>query len=298
MSGIERVIIGLVKKVAIADPLSVLVDKMFVNDPAQIIGMPAAEVVLAAFLFGFQIYLDFSAYSDIAIGSARMMGIRFPENFNWPYLSRSPREFWQRWHISLSSWIRDYVYLPMQSRAGGVRSVGGLNPDEGRDRRLGALVLTWFVMGLWHGANWTFALWGLYHALVLIVFRQVHRLGWSVPGRLGDVLGWAVTLPVMMLGWLFFRAVDLQQLGLMLERLVTPSAYGMVTSHRGSYFVVVAMLGAGMLALKLLGESRTLAAAHWHRPLGWAGYVGFFAALLVAVIVFLQPVNQFIYFQF
>lgn len=301
VSGVERVVVGLFKKVVLADPLSGLVDKMFVTDPTAIATMPASEVMLAAFLFGFQIYLDFSAYSDIAIGSARMMGIRFPENFNWPYLARNPREFWQRWHISLSSWIRDYLYLPLTARVGGGRSVGGISiEDDGRGRRVGALVLTWFIMGLWHGANWTFALWGLYHAAVLIAYRGLHR---SLGGRLGsgrlfDALSWSATLPVMMLGWLFFRCETVEPAGRMALRLVSLDAYASITTHRGSYFAVAGLLVAGMLAIKALQETRIISAPERRTWMATATYMGAYAVMMVAVVIFLQPVNQFIYFQF
>lgn len=301
ISGMERVVLGLFKKVALADPLSLLVDKVFATDPALIGAMPAAEVMLGAFLFGFQIYLDFSAYSDIAIGSARMMGIRFPENFNWPYLSQNPREFWQRWHISLSSWIRDYLYLPLLSRQSGTASVGGIRDDE-RGRRTWALFLTWFIMGLWHGANWTFALWGLYHATILIAYRSLWRLGAGQAidrlGRLGTIFAWASTLFVMMMGWLFFRAESLDQLGMMLHRLISLDAYGFITTHRTSYFAVLAVLIVGMLAAKAVEKVYIKERMRLDRMPGAVAYVTFFAILLTAIIVALQPVNQFIYFQF
>ena len=172
--GLRRIAYGLFLKVALADNIGPLVDAGFAEPAAT---LRALDVWTLSFLFGFQIYFDFSAYSHIALGSARLMGIHFPENFNFPYLASSPRDFWQRWHISLSSWIRDYLYLPLMGAQVHDRSTGGLpTVESGRSgfTRTRALFLTWGIMGLWHGANWTFVIWGLYHA-TLVYFRAPHR---------------------------------------------------------------------------------------------------------------------------
>ena len=118
--------------------------------------MSAWDVWTLSFLFGFQIYFDFSAYSHIAIGTASLMGLNFPKNFNFPYLSTSPREFWKRWHISLSSWIRDYVYLPLAGTEVINSSEGGMPVLLTEKKKIKSLFLTWGIMGFWHGANWTF----------------------------------------------------------------------------------------------------------------------------------------------
>ncbi|MCA9428787.1 MAG: MBOAT family protein, partial [Candidatus Omnitrophica bacterium] len=165
LEGLLRFLIGLSKKVLLANALGEVVDAAF-ELPAGELGMVSSWVVIVA--YAFQIYFDFSGYSDMAIGSARLLGVRFPENFRWPYAAVSPKDFWGRWHISLSSWIRDYLYLPLTGQAFRTSSRGGLeeaSDAEASDlRRDRALVLTWFIMGLWHGAQWTFALWGLFHA--------------------------------------------------------------------------------------------------------------------------------------
>ncbi|MBL4735704.1 MAG: MBOAT family protein, partial [Flavobacteriales bacterium] len=174
--GVERIIAGLFKKVVLADTIAVMVDSAFDLDPNL---FSAYDVWAAAILFGFQIYFDFSGYSDIAIGSARILGIRFPENFNFPYLSLSPKDFWKRWHISLSSWVRDYLYLPLIGQPVRTESTGGLAvaaEQDGNNKRTFALFLAWFIMGLWHGAAWTFGIWGLYHALLLFVYRKFRIL--------------------------------------------------------------------------------------------------------------------------
>lgn len=212
MIGLRRVLFGLFLKVVLADNLAPRVDAGF-SQPLHTLG--ALDVWTLAFLFGFQIYFDFSGYSHIALGCARMMGIRFPENFDFPYLAASPREFWRRWHISLSSWIRDYLYLPLAGEPVQDRSVGGLataaapaRTRRSETRRDLALFESWLIMGLWHGANWTFVLWGLYHALLVFAYRKLApRWRWlERVAREGNPAGILLTLPLVMLGWIPFRA--------------------------------------------------------------------------------------------
>ena len=167
-AGVRRILLGLFMKSVLADNIARFVDRGFAT-PVESLG--AIDVWTLAFLFVFQIYFDFAGYSHVAIGSARLMGIRFPDNFNFPYLARSPRDFWRRWHISLSSWIRDYVYLPLAGTRFHDESRGGLVvADAGTAdawSRFRALWLTWALMGLWHGANWAFVVWGLWHAALV-----------------------------------------------------------------------------------------------------------------------------------
>src|SRR5262249_28940036 len=171
--GVRRILFGLFLKVALADQLAPLVDDAFLANPRT---LSALDVWTMSFGFGLQIYFDFAAYSMIAIGSALAVGVRFPENFNWPYLSTSPREFWKRWHITLSSWIRDYLYLPLRGVHNEHQSGGGIEIQQGARITYGstaALFITWFLMGLWHGASWAFALWGIWHALFIWLYRIV-----------------------------------------------------------------------------------------------------------------------------
>ena len=172
--GSRRVLYGLFLKVVIADNIAPLVDSGF---KIPIETLSAIDVWTLAFLFGFQIYFDFSAYSHIAIGSARMIGITFPENFNFPYLSISPKEFWKRWHISLSSWVRDYLYLPLTGQKFREVSVGGLSDATIYKKDYKPLFITWGLMGLWHGANWTFVIWGIYHAILIFIYRTTKIFG-------------------------------------------------------------------------------------------------------------------------
>ena len=210
--GLRWVLYGLFLKVVLADNIAPLVDDGFAN---RFAAMSALDVGTLAFMFGFQIYFDFSAYSHIAIGSARMMGIHFPDNFFYPYLAHSPKEFWRRWHISLSSWIRDYLYLPLAGIQVQDRSTGGLaivtEKERNKPKRnlLLVLLLTWAIMGLWHGANWTFILWGIYHAMFISIYRLAAPLAKNWAKWQTRVVGWAITLPIIMLSWIPFRAANI-----------------------------------------------------------------------------------------
>ncbi|CAN5191442.1 MBOAT family protein [soil metagenome] len=185
--GLTRFLIGLAKKVLLADAVAPLADAVFsqANPTMQ-------ESWLGAGAYMLQLYFDFSGYSDMAIGLCMMLGFRFIENFNMPYLSRSITEFWRRWHISLSSWLRDYLYIPL----GGNR--------HGAVRTYGNLILVMMLGGLWHGANWTFALWGLWHGGWLAAER-LFRLDRTTAERW---YAWPATLLIVLVGWVMFRAVD------------------------------------------------------------------------------------------
>jgi alginate O-acetyltransferase complex protein AlgI len=179
--GVRRFIIGLGKKVLIANVVAGPADKIFAMPFAQ---LSTAHAWLGIVCYTLQIYFDFSGYSDMAIGLGRMFGFRFPENFRWPYVAASVQEFWRRWHISLSTWFRDYLYIPL----GGNR----VSPA----RRYRNLVTVFFLCGLWHGASWNFVIWGLWHGTFLVIERVVSR----------RVNSHVYTLFVVMIGWVFFRA--------------------------------------------------------------------------------------------
>jgi alginate O-acetyltransferase complex protein AlgI len=206
--GVRRFVIGLAKKVLIANIVAGPADKIF--------GMPSGELSaahawLGVICYTLQIYFDFSGYSDMAIGLGRMFGFRFPENFRWPYIAATVQEFWRRWHISLSTWFRDYLYVPL----------GGNRVSTARRYR--NLVTVFFLCGLWHGASWNFAIWGLWHGLFLVIERLAksrrHQFTNSPTHQLTNlptsgVLAWPVwphiyTLAVVMVGWVFFRAETL-----------------------------------------------------------------------------------------
>lgn len=200
--GMRQILWGFFKKMVIADNCGLIVDQVFSNSEAY----PASTLVIAAVLFAFQIYGDFSGYSDIAIGTARLFGFRLMRNFAYPYFSRDIAEFWRRWHISLSTWFRDYVYIPL----GGSRG--------SRAKVIRNTFIIFVVSGFWHGANWTFIVWGLLNALyflpLLLTKRNRRNLGTVAESRLlpnrRDLFAMLVTFVLTTLAWVFFRADNVQ----------------------------------------------------------------------------------------
>jgi alginate O-acetyltransferase complex protein AlgI len=296
-SGVARITAGLFLKVVLADPVGVLVDQAFARDPATLTGLDCWTM---AFLFGCQIYFDFSGYSHIAIGSSLLMGVRLPENFNFPYVASSPREFWRRWHISLSTWIRDYVYLPLVGdyRSESASSVGTSAPRPGipKEQRTIPLFTTWALMGLWHGANWTFVVWGLYHAAAVWGHRKLAAMfeHWRV--SVPSLLAWAVTLAVMMGGWIPFRSQTLSATFTMWSSMVNPAKLMGLTLLPVCYVTAAALFALMPAAYYAEKLASTMDQSRWriHLVAGWVYY----SAAFFAIIVFLRVTSQFIYFQF
>ncbi|MFV1965232.1 MAG: MBOAT family protein [Pirellulaceae bacterium] len=201
--GLSLLVVGLFKKVALADYLALYVDPIYATPDLY----DAPALLLATFAFAWQIYFDFSGYTDMARGVARLMGIRLMVNFNNPYLATGLSDFWSRWHISLSTWFRDYVYIPL----GGSR--------HGRFRTYRNLFLTLVISGLWHGAAWTFLVWGTVHAIALVVTRSLERSDWyrqSVPKFLKQL----AVFVIVCFAWIFFRAESWSDACLIIERIV------------------------------------------------------------------------------
>jgi D-alanyl-lipoteichoic acid acyltransferase DltB (MBOAT superfamily) len=297
-SGLRRLAYGLFLKVVLADNIAPHVDSGFAQATDT---LSALDVWTLAFLFGFQIYFDFSAYSHIAIGSARLMGISFPENFAFPYMASSPREFWRRWHISLSSWIRDYLYLPLV----GIRATGKTRDGLAiaTAERLPAkrnpvlmLLATWAIMGLWHGANWTFVLWGVYHAIFISLYRVMSPRLSSLPEALRRWGGWGLTLSIVMLSWIPFRAPSVGTAFDLLAKLMMPSEYLWLGMRENAYLVTALML--------CLMVAANAVSRFWEplcqrvRGMSIVGETVSFALVTALVFVFLRPIQQFIYFQF
>ena len=299
VSGLRRMLWGMFKKVVIADRLALLVDTVY-QQPRD---FPGSALAIATLFFGFQIYCDFSGYSDIAIGAARVLGFDLMRNFRRPYLARSIRDFWSRWHISLSTWFRDYVYIPMGGNRSGARR-WPLN-----------ILVTFVLSGIWHGANWTFLLWGLLHGLYYLVLRMfqpfwqrgtkaigLDRVVWLRTGM--EILG---TYLLVNLSWIFFRANSLgdawyivRNLGQGLQQpLVFETATVTGVGMSRMNFLISCGLIALLLAVQVLHEFRVSAkmvsrmkAVCWLR---WPVYVGLAMAIMNLGIVENIP---FIYFQF
>jgi alginate O-acetyltransferase complex protein AlgI len=297
-AGVRRILFGLFLKVVIADNLAPLVEVGFSASAEEI---SAIDVLTLAFLFGFQIYCDFSAYSHIALGSARLMGIHFPENCVFPYIARSPKEFWQRWHISLSSWVRDYLYLPLIGARSRDYSTGGLvisnSGGRGKSRyRIFVLFITWGLMGFWHGANWTYLFWGFYHATFILAYRVCEPVRIRLPRWVRDTGGWFITLFVSMLAWIPFRASSLEEALEMLERLIHPSNYTWLGMRENNYLIASLLLVSFLLAWLVHRERNRIARLPALLSFGLETALASVVAGLT--FVFLRPINQFIYFQF
>ncbi|MCG8589211.1 MAG: MBOAT family protein [Proteobacteria bacterium] len=282
-AGVRRFSAGLAKKLLVANTLAVPADAIFALPPDQ---LGATTAWLGVTCYTLQIYYDFSGYSDMAIGLGRMLGFRFPENFRYPYASTSVSEFWRRWHISLSTWFRDYLYVPL----GGNR--------RGPGRTAAHLFVVFLLCGLWHGASWTFVLWGLYHGAFLSlerVLRGRRSLGVPAPFRL------VATLLVVMGGWVLFRAENLAAAGAMWSAMAGAggaqplSVLGFVTTDV-AIAGIVGVLFAGPTWPVLAERWRSGAAASWR---GWAE-AGALAVLLLACCLQLSAgtYNPFLYFRF
>ena len=285
-SGLTRFSIGLGKKVLIANTMAYAADTIFAM-PASNVGLLASWVGAIAYVL--QIYFDFSGYSDMAIGLGRMFGFHFLENFNYPYISDSIREFWRRWHISLSTWFRDYLYIPL----GGNR--------KGRTRTIINKYIVFFCTGFWHGANWTFLIWGLFHGTLQMCEEKhwipVHR-GWRVFNHI-------YTLLMVTVGFVIFRADTMGQAGTMLAAMFgfgSKNSYGFVQAAAllSPYMIVVllcAIIGCTPLP-KLLAERWRRTSAG--RAVGEFALMGLSLVLLGLSLMALaaESYNPFIYFRF
>lgn len=208
--GAQMVLRGMAKKVLLADRMGEMADVVFAGPDLY----SSLTVWIAVIAYTGQIYYDFSGYSDMAIGIAKMLGYRFPANFRHPYLATSMSRFWRRWHMTLSRWLRDYVYI----------SFGGNR--RGRYRTIGNLMLTMLLGGLWHGAAWTFVLWGLWHGVALVVEHgstgESRGKGRSTFPKLRGIMNWSITMFVVMIGWVLFRCSSLDDAASMITQMVHP----------------------------------------------------------------------------
>lgn len=273
-SGVLLFIAGLSKKVLLANPMGSLWNLARAEQ-----GTIVAWVGITA--YAMQIYFDFSGYSDMARGLGRMFGFEFLENFNYPYISRSITEFWRRWHISLSTWFREYVYIPL----GGNR--------RGLPRQILNLLIVWMLTGLWHGASWNYVLWGLYYAVFLIV-EKLFLL--KLLKRLPGVIGWCYTWLAVLLGWTLFYFEDLSALGGFFTKLFT-----LVPADISGINLISAYLP--LLALAFLAGTplvtKTMDARKDALPVRVGRLLAAAAALLLCVAALAsQSYNPFIYFRF
>jgi alginate O-acetyltransferase complex protein AlgI len=286
--GCRRILFGFFKKVVLADTLASSVDMVFLPNIAP----NAVDSVFGALAFGLQIYFDFSAYSDIAIGTARLFGFVFPENFDWPYLARSPQEFWNRWHRTLSRWIRDYILTPLTFTTRHQPNAASL-----------CLVVTMVACGLWHGARWTFVIWGLWHGLLLVLNHTLLKSFFRVSGDSRQVasdwrswMTWLVTFIGVTLGWILFRAETFFQAWSIFCSIITLKGGLQPAVLRENLLLLVTSFLLGLFLLQNFNKweqvlSRNTLTTHMIKPV-------LYALLTIAVIIFDKEATAFVYFQF
>ena len=278
--GTKRFVYGLGKKVLIANLLGIMADNIYAMDPAS---LSTGTAWLASIAYTFQIFFDFSGYSDMAIGLGLMFGFHFLENFNYPYISRTVSEFWRRWHISLSSWFRDYIYIPL----GGNR--------RGLKRQIFNLAVVWICTGVWHGANWTFILWGVIYGTLIILEKLLKIEKRNIPGVIMHIY----TLLIVNFLWVLFRADNLSGAVGMLKVMLGASGTGLWDDTASFYLqenytvLLLALIVSVPLVNRLKKNKAFAAAADVIRP--------FFVLLVLLLSVSFMvkgAYNPFIYFNF
>ncbi|HXP91266.1 MAG TPA: MBOAT family O-acyltransferase [Fibrobacteria bacterium] len=288
ISGLELMAWGFFKKLVIADRIAVSVDTAFA-DPFHRSGW---QLALGSFLFAFQIYGDFSGYTDIARGAARVMGFDLCRNFDHPYTSRSPGEFWRRWHMSLSTWFRDYVYIPI----GGNR--------RGTTRLVVGLAAAFLLSGLWHGAAWTFVIWGALHGAYVIVQKlaepALERKPWWkkwTSSRVGAIAAVVVTFLLVDFAWIFFRSPDLAVALHACAAFIAPGSWVSLGDALRDADLRLALLLVAVLESLQWAHRRGATAWFSEKPF-WVRWIGIWALLLSIVLLGKFGHEQFLYFQF
>jgi alginate O-acetyltransferase complex protein AlgI len=292
LSGLRLMGWGLFKKVVIADRLSIYVNNIY-DHPSEFHWL---NLVIATVFFAIQIYCDFSGYSDIAIGAAKTMGFDLMTNFKRPYYATNIRSFWERWHISLSTWFRDYVYIPL----GGSR--------KGFGRQLLNLAIVFVLSGIWHGANWTFAIWGTLHAFYLVVYLLYKQFFYRPnleKNIIWNVFSWAITMSAICFAWIFFRASNLSQakeIIFSIFSLDAPKPFRLVlndvnmsTTGFGTFSLILVIIA---LLFMLIIEYRADARLVFFSKKFWPDIL-FITTTVASIILFGMFIKKsFIYFQF
>ena len=283
VAGMRLILWGLFKKMVVADNCAPVVDSIFGN----FADAGTVNLWVGAFLFTIQIYCDFSGYSDIAVGVARLFSIDLMRNFQLPYFSKDINEFWKRWHISLTSWFRDYIYIPL----GGNR--------QGKWKRVRNTVIVFLTSGLWHGANYTFIVWGGYHALLYIpsVFRSKKKVAStanSTPGVIKPVMMMGFTFMLVMIGWIIFRASTISEACDYIRLMFTPVHANVIEGKRAICWSLI------MLAGEWAGRKYESPVDLFSRGIGRNTSVrwGLYVALFLVELLLSGTAEQFIYFQF
>ncbi len=290
VDGLRQILWGLFKKIVIADNCAEFANKIFNNSEVY----SGSTLVLGALFFTFQIYCDFSGYSDIAIGTARLFGIELLRNFAFPYFSRDIAEFWRRWHISLSSWFRDYLYIPLGGSKGGTWM------------KVRNTFIIFLVSGLWHGANWTFIAWGALNAIyfmpLLLTNNNRNNLKTVAQGKylptIKEFSFMIITFGLTVFAWIFFRAENISHAMSYVAEIFSESFFTMPEFPGMRRALTTVILVIGFVLVEWLGREQQYAIAKlgigWMRPLRWGMYYG----IITLILNFSGKDQQFIYFQF
>lgn len=283
VTGIFFIAVGLLKKVVIADRLGLFVDPLFAHLHAH----SALDMMIGIFFFAFQIYCDFSGYSDIAVGAALVLGIELMQNFHYPFTSTSITEYWRRWHISLSTWLSDYVFTPILIN----------KRDWGKGAIYFALFITFFISGLWHGAGWPFIIWGLLHAIAMCyeVYTKKRRsvLSKKIPTPVYQSLSLIFTFLYLLFAWIFFRAHTLQDAFFMLGHILTFHNMSYTAGNLMNYKEIFYCIG--IIIILMVGEKNLYKISEMN-----ISKKNLASVILFILCYFLGVFNetQFIYFQF
>ncbi len=282
VEGLKRFFIGLGKKVLIANQMALIADTIYGGDLAT---TGTVTLWLAAISYTLQIYFDFSGYSDMAIGLGRIFGFHFLENFNYPYVAKSITDFWRRWHISLSTWFRDYVYIPL----GGNR--------VSKFKWLRNILVVWLLTGLWHGASWNFILWGVYYGIILMIEKVL--LG-RIIEKLPKVLQHIYALFFIIIGWVIFRVEDFSQMGIVFQKMFMWQASGIIDNIILNFdifsslpYILIGIIGS-MPLLAGVGEKTKQTNSYLIVSNLWS--FGIFMLSICFLLV--ATYNPFIYFRF
>ena len=291
--GCRRIIIGLFMKMVLADILEqgiITGEGVRYGFDRMVGGWGGLDVLFLAAGFGFQLFFDFAGYSHIAIGSARLFGIRLRENFNDPFISSTPSEFWTRWHMSLSSWIRDYVFFPL------------VMLSRHQQWRYLAILISMVIFGIWHGVGATFIVWGFYQGLLLVIHRYGEqflrsRRSGIMAGRPGAFISWGLTCLFISLGWVVFRAHNLTQASTMISALFSPASYWSM-AMRPNFYIMISLVAFGYFFSILLKSLIQSWQSSLLERLVWITSPVYYSVIVMGIIIWSKQGANFIYFQF
>ncbi|MBO5361954.1 MAG: MBOAT family protein [Paludibacteraceae bacterium] len=319
VDGMRQILWGLFKKIVVADNCATYVDTVF----ADISNQSGSTLVLAAVLFTFQIYGDFSGYSDIAIGTAKLFGIKLMRNFNVPYFSRDIAEFWRRWHISLTTWFRDYVYIPLGGSRPNIPDTIRLKGDKALEARYTKWIavrntfVIFLLSGFWHGANWTFVLWGAYHALLFVPLLLLNKnrryrdtvatitlpddtIKTKLLPSLKETGQMLLTFALAVFGWIIFRAQDISQFGEVISTICSDSLLSVPYLMNRQYYIPLTFSILVLVLVEWINRTKEhgLQKITTIPLLRYVLYIILGWTICLIFMLNIDSSNQFIYFQF